>query len=140
MSNLVEMIKAAVEGYTGTQDKFILSGVSVDLFVGITDYINNRPFEERAVKQAKAVKNGTDTSSHDNADFVAIGVLDPVVNKTLWKRIERKAKKLGTPNTLPYIKLDGHTRGYGWSTVSPFKKDMGAKNLFERPVSLFVSV
>lgn len=111
----------------GTDRKVILSGVGVEVFCTVTNYENNRDVEARAVKQAKI------EGAHQTGDHVAIVMLDPERNKELWERTEREHPV----NTLPFIKVDGHTRAYGWNTPNP--KDP-SKYLFARPESLFITV
>lgn len=139
-ATLTKQVEALVELGMCTDRKVVLSCVPVESFISVSGYENNRDVEKRALKQAQAVANGKDVSNHETGDTVAVAMLDPVRNKALWERTEAVAKAAGIPHTLPFIKVDGHTRAYGWSTCSPFKKDMGAKKMFARPESLFVTV
>jgi|GEM_PF-5851788 len=127
----------AIKDAAGTSKKMILPCVSVDTFINVTNYENNRDVEARAIKQAKAVKQGKDTSTHQTGDQVAIALLDPERNKTLWERTVKVAEANGVPHTLPFIKVDGHTRAYAWAT--PYTKDAN-QTLFSRPESLFITV
>lgn len=124
---MIEQVKTA----PGTDRKAIIAGVSVDVFIAITNYENNREVEARAIKQAK--KEG----AHQTGDQVAIVMLDKVRNAALWERTERVAVESGKPHTLPFIKIDGHTRAYGWNTPHPKE---ATKHLFSRPESLFLTV
>ncbi|WBM71943.1 hypothetical protein OH773_06795 [Buttiauxella sp. WJP83] len=132
-STVIDEMKQQVETAAGTDRKAIIAGVSVDVFIAITNYENNRDVEKRAEKQAKA---GAEMA-HQTGDTVAIVMLDPVRNAALWERTERVAKEAGLPHTLPFIKVDGHTRAYGWKTPHP--KEAG-KHLFKRPECLFLTV
>ncbi|ELO4930450.1 hypothetical protein QUR06_000247 [Escherichia coli] len=132
-SSVIEEMKQQVEQAAGTERKAIIAGVSVDVFIAITNYENNRDVEKRAEKQAK---QGAD-KAHQTGDQVAIVMLDPIRNAALWERTERVAKEAGLPHTLPFIKVDGHTRAYGWKTPHPKEQN---KHLFKRPECLFLTV
>jgi hypothetical protein len=146
-----------VEASTVVENMAILSGVEVDTFIAISDYENNRPVKERALSQAK---DKGKISTHLSPQ-VAIALLDPERNRVLWERTVRASVASGVPHTLPFIKVNGHTRAFGWSNrrfcndhsfkitsiLTPEK--IGAENknnfamfpyLFNRPGSLLVTV
>ena len=147
-TNVVGALKLALSKASGNANKSILSGVPVELFTAVTSYENNRDVADRAVKQAKA------GGAHMNGDEVAIVELDQEVNAALWVRTEKQAAERGEAHTLPFIKVDGHTRSYGWSVRCFANKPSApcevpeehAENfityphLFTRPESLFVTV
>lgn len=124
-------LRAAIEAHSSQRDQFTLDEMGVDTFTAVSNYENNRDVMERAAKQAK--KSGT----HHTSAIVAIAMLDKEKNKDLWERTEAVAKEQGIAHTLPFIKLDGHTRAYGWTT--PSKKD-ATKTMFERPECLSITV
>ncbi|EEO4819390.1 hypothetical protein G6K72_000825 [Salmonella enterica subsp. enterica serovar Rubislaw] len=118
----VTTLKAAIEANTSSNSVICLQDMPVDTFTSVSSYENNRDVEARAIKQAK--KDG----SHHTSAMVAIAVLDPERNAALWKRTEKVAADQGIPHTLPFIKVDGHTRSYGWSVVR-YENDKTCKNL-----------
>lgn len=153
-TKLANTLIERVNKSTVVENMAILSGVDVDTFIAISDYENNRPVEERALNQAKA----KDKISKHLSPQVAIVLLDPQRNKALWERTEREAKAKNIPHTLPFVKVNGHTRAYGWShriyahdkNYKPLSNEqVGAHNindyalfpyLFKRPSSLLFTV
>ncbi|EFN5169656.1 hypothetical protein FQJ65_01170 [Escherichia coli] len=127
----VTTLKAAIAANASSNDMICLQDMTVDTFTSVSSYENNRDVEDRAKKQAK--KGG----SHHTSGIVAIAVLDPERNAALWKRTEKAAADQGIPHTLPFIKVDGHTRSRGWTT--PHAKD-AEKTLFDCPESLLITV
>ncbi|EAQ0496838.1 hypothetical protein CTP45_07825 [Salmonella enterica] len=130
-SKAVTILKAAIEANTSTKKVICLQDMTVDTFTRVSSYENNRDVKERAVKQAK--KKGT----HHTSNTVAIAVLDPERNAALWKRTQKVAEDQGIPHTLPFIKVDGHTRSYGWTTPDPKNAE---KTLFDCPEYLLITV
>lgn len=155
--NTIEKLSNFVVNSRVCENMIVLPGVSVDTFISISDYECNRPVKERALAQAK---NSSNISKH-LSPMVAIVKLDQVRNRELWERTKRVAQNTGVPHTLPFIKINGHTRAFGWSNrrfyndhtfkdssiISPDR--IGAANLnnfdmfpylFTRPGSLIVTV
>lgn len=109
--NTIETLQTQVNNSPVYENMIVLPGVSVDTFISISDYECNRPVKERALAQAK---NSANISKHLSS-VVAIVKLDPVRNRALWMRTERVAQVTGIPHTLPFVKVNGHTRAFGWS-------------------------
>lgn len=155
--NSSETLQTQLNASPVYENMVVLPGVSVDTFISISDYECNRPVKERALAQAK---NSAQISKHLSS-VVAVAKLDPSRNRGLWQRTERTARETGIPHTLPFIKVNGHTRAFGWSNRRfcqdhSFKENsivsvdrIGAANLdnfdmfphiFNRPSSLIVTV
>lgn len=122
-----QALKDAITAHSSQRDQFTLDEMGVDTFTAVSSYENNRDVIERAAKQAKG------KGPHHTSAIVAIAMLDRKENKALWERTEKE----NPINTLPFIKLDGHTRAYGWTT--PIKEGE-PKTLFERPECLSITV
>lgn len=145
--NTLEALEAQTNNTAVCENMVMLSGVAVDTFISISDYKCNRPVKERALAQAKI---SAQISKH-LSPVVAIAKLDRILNSALWERIERVAREKGIPHTLPFIKVNGHTRAFGWSNRRHFNDrlfketsilsidQIGAANLddFERYPYLF---
>ncbi|EDR9150319.1 hypothetical protein BSY48_004427 [Salmonella enterica subsp. enterica serovar Agbeni] len=140
---VVTAITNAIAANTSANSVICLQDMAVDTFIGVSSYENNRDVADRAKKQAK--KGGT---AHHTSGAVAIAELDPERNKALWERTEKAAKDQGIPHTLPFIKVDGHTRSYGWSNPSTATVTHGETvngvfipdNMFKRPDYLLITV
>ncbi|MCE0814785.1 hypothetical protein [Buttiauxella sp. S04-F03] len=153
----IEALQTQIQANTVYENMVVLPGVAVDTFITISDYECNRPVQERALNQAK---NSAQISTH-LSPTVAIAMIHPERNRVLWQRTERVAREKRIPHTLPFIKVNGHTRAFGWSNRhycndTAFKENsiasndlIGAANLenfdmfphlFKRPGSLFVTV
>ncbi|MDQ6584460.1 MULTISPECIES: hypothetical protein [Enterobacter cloacae complex] len=155
--NTIEALQTQVNASPVYENMVVLPGVAVDTFISISDYECNRPVKERALAQAK---NSAQISKHLSS-VVAVAKLDRVRNRVLWERTERVAREKGISHTLPFIKVNGHTRAFGWSNRRYFNdfsfKDSSilsvdrigtAKlddfdmfpHIFKRPGSLIVTV
>ncbi|WP_407903967.1 hypothetical protein [Escherichia coli] len=132
---VVTALTNAIAANTSANKVICLQDMDLDTFIGVSNYENNRDVMERAKRQAK--KGGT---AHHTSGAVAIAELDPERNKALWERTEKAAKDQGIPHTLPFIKVDGHTRAYGWTTASTDKADHGVARMFTRPAYLLITV
>lgn len=109
--NTLEALEAQLNASPVYENMVVLPGVAVDTFISISDYECNRPVKERALDQAK----NTAKISKQLSSVVAVAKLDPSRNRGLWQRTERTARETGIPHTLPFIKVNGHTRSFGWS-------------------------
>ncbi|EDK1967263.1 hypothetical protein CH513_15385 [Salmonella enterica subsp. enterica serovar Infantis] len=127
----VTTLTNAIAENTSSNNVICLQEMTVDTFTSVSSYENNRDVKDRAIKQAK--KKGT----HHTSAMVAIAVLDPERNRALWERTEKVTADQGIPHTLPFIKVDGHTRSYGWTTSDPKNTD---KTLFDCPDYLLITV
>ncbi|XGI80691.1 hypothetical protein ACED16_02665 [Enterobacter hormaechei] len=155
--NTLEALETQLNASPVYENMVVLPGVAVDTFISISDYECNRPVKERALDQAKnAAKISKQLSS-----LVAVAKLDPSRNRGLWQRTERTARETGIPHTLPFIKVNGHTRSFGWSNRR-FCQDLSFKensivsadrigvakvddfdmfpHIFQRPSSLIMTV
>ncbi|MCK7383335.1 hypothetical protein [Enterobacter cloacae] len=109
--NTIEALQTQLNASPVYENMVVLPGVAVDTFISISDYECNRPVKERALAQAK---NSAQISKHLSS-VVAVAKLDPSRNRGLWQRTERTSRETGIPHTLPFIKVNGHTRAFGWS-------------------------
>ncbi|END3518138.1 hypothetical protein ABFK60_001220 [Escherichia coli O13/129/135:H4] len=127
----ITSLTAAIAANGSTNPVICLQDMAVDTFTRVSSYENNRDVADRAIKQAK--KKGT----HHTSGMVAIAELDPERNADLWKRTMKVAEDQGIPHTLPFIKVDGHTRSYGWTTPDPKAPE---KMLFDCPEYVLITV
>lgn len=103
---VVEKLKASITD-NGRKTQ-VLEDLSFAEFALISDYPYNRDAKKRAESKSKTHLHGAITS-HNQLDF-AIVVLDKAVNADLWAKVEEEAAVSGEPCTLPYMKVDGHSR------------------------------
>lgn len=90
----------------------LLTGVTVPEFLAINSYPFNRDTVERMKKE------------HLNGEIVnvlqkkvAVVKLDKERNADVWAEVEKQCGELEIPCSLPWMKLDGHSRAEAWDTI-----------------------